>query len=305
MLESLINPEKLDSGEPATLLKLFGVAFAATMVSVAVVAKFFPESTGLLANAFVLIVFLPLLDYVFRRERRKEIYSGNTKPKTLAGFLVRHNILFWTYGVLFLATAFGFATSYVLFYNFSPTLFKEQINVLQQISAVETRPTAGSSIATGRYFAPVFESIGNAAALYAKKDYWSTFSLILKNNLAVLMAAIFLSFLYGVGGMFLILWNASVIGVLLGFKVIEAGKMLAGVLNFVRLLPHGIFEIAAYFIGGISGVIFSMALYEAVRSKENASLLMLDVMLLVIYSLIFLFLGALIEAFLLTGKLPF
>jgi uncharacterized membrane protein SpoIIM required for sporulation len=95
---------------------------------------------------------------------------------------------------------------------------------------------------------------------------------ILSNNFRVLAFCILFSFIYGAGAIFILAWNASVIGVAIGnvvrtgFTVIGSYDKMPPLIIYFNVLPvglsyliHGIPEIMSYFIGALGGGIISSA----------------------------------------------
>jgi len=102
------------------------------------------------------------------------------------------------------------------------------------------------------------------------------FMLYLTNNTQVMVLVFILSTVMGAGAIFILAWNASVIAVYLGLVVqsmtqkFGAAAYLLGVpVGLGSIALHGIPEIAAYFIAGISGGILSVGIIrEKFMSKE-------------------------------------
>ena len=92
----------------------------------------------------------------------------------------------------------------------------------------------------------------------------SLFTLIFFSNLKVLVFCILFAVLYGVGAIFILTWNASVIGTAIGnfirLRLAESSNYFyVASLGLLRYMIHGIPEILAYFIAGLAGGIISMA----------------------------------------------
>ncbi|MFH1056779.1 MAG: stage II sporulation protein M [Candidatus Micrarchaeota archaeon] len=121
------------------------------------------------------------------------------------------------------------------------------------------------------------------------------FQYLLSHNLQVLLLMLLFSVIYGIGALYLLLWNASIIGVVLGERMIQQG--LAGtVVGLLGLIPHGIFEISSYFIGAIAGGILSIAIMKSAYKKPFFKYLVEDVVLLAGMAFLLLLVGAFIEA---------
>lgn len=116
---------------------------------------------------------------------------------------------------------------------------------------------------------------------------------ILTNNLRVLAVTVLFSLLLGLGGIFIIVWNTSVIALAIG-ELIEAVALHSSFLSASLLaasvyLIHGVPELVAYFIAGVAGSMLSVALLKGHLSffsytrlwKEIGQLFLLSVFLLV------------------------
>ncbi|MFH0922436.1 MAG: stage II sporulation protein M [Candidatus Micrarchaeota archaeon] len=136
---------------------------------------------------------------------------------------------------------------------------------------------------------------GYSTAIMGNVFKASAFDNLLFHNLQVLAVMFLFSLLYGIGSIYMLLWNAAVIAVVLGSKVYETG--IQGVaLGFVSLFPHGIFELLAYFVASIAGGLLSVALMRKAFKKPEFSFIAWDVFFLVIIALALVAVGALIES---------
>jgi len=121
----------------------------------------------------------------------------------------------------------------------------------------------------------------------------------------VLLLAVAFSFLYGAGAVFLIGWNASVIGVLIGKDIVQAaaasGSLFSGIAiglyNALGLVPHGLFESLGYFFGAIAGGIIGAALSKKRHLKGEMATVSKDVTFMMVCAIGLLLIGALIEAY--------
>ena len=112
------------------------------------------------------------------------------------------------------------------------------------------------------------------------------------------------SLIYGAGSVFILIWNASIIGVFLGsiarkfvFQEAPQFSIIPGLsYGILGLIPHGTFELISYSTGALAGGILSSAITrEAYKTKEFKPILK-DVIKLVIFAVICLFVGAFIES---------
>ena len=139
----------------------------------------------------------------------------------------------------------------------------------------------------------------------------SAFTTILTNNLRVLSICILFSFLYGVGALFILTWNATVIATAMGAFVREniatisstlgsvsvAKYFHAFSLSMLRYMTHGVFEIMAYFIAALAGGIISVAVIRHVFGSKQFERIVFDVSELLIISVALLLVSAVIEVF--------
>lgn len=113
----------------------------------------------------------------------------------------------------------------------------------------------------------------------------ASFQLILSNNLMVFSAIFLLAMLIGSAGAFILTWNASVLGVFLA-RVAESSPLM--VLGY---LPHSLFEMSGFVIGGIAGSLISAAVYRRHFDRET----WMDYGRLICLGVLCIFIGAFLE----------
>ena len=184
---------------------------------------------------------------------------------------------------------FGITLSFVAWYVFLPSnvidyAFDKQIATIQAINN---------------------QVSGNAY------QQFSAFSKIFFNNIKVLSFAILFALIYGAGAIFILTWNASVIGAAIGNFIRSNLSEYVGILGFdkfasyfnvisvglLRYILHGIPEILAYFYGGLAGGIISVAVIKKHYKDEKFSHILFDVSELLVISLAFLLVAAFIEVY--------
>lgn len=268
-----------------------------------VVATFIFVSFGVLVELFLpirgsIIIFtmVPLIPLVWQllleeeqdEEREVEDFKSNKGQLTsVFGHLLKHHAdIVEVFAFFFLGAALAYTFWFavlpagpfdLLGYSVpgSNELFAEQLKEIELIQA---------SVIQGRVATPMGGVSG------------SLFMFLFTHNLQVLGLMVLFSLVYGIGSIYLLLWNASIIGVVVGKKMQAIGP-LGVVQGFLALLPHGIFELGAYFLASIAGGLFSMELMKnGLRKpvlfrhvfKVSAALLVVSVLLLAV--------GAFIEA---------
>jgi len=265
---------------PAALL-LFAIVITTASMGVSLVT--FPEYASVLSIAFITIGSIPVFFRLFAHEERIEAL----KPKNPATFLGRHFHIIKAFAFFFI----GVVVAYAFWYQNLPLDYKADIFKEQEKNWMRIVSLSGQAQGTG-----IIESC--QTALQEKKFVELAFSCIFANNAIVLAWSLLLSFFYGAGAVFLIAWNASVIGLVIG-KEIEMNGLVSGFLRAVGLLPHGMPEIVSYFIGAIAGGIVSATIAKKSFLKKEFETVALDVLGMVIISYLVLLAAALIEAYLL------
>jgi uncharacterized membrane protein SpoIIM required for sporulation len=276
VLESLIKTKSARK-HPLVMLVL-GIVLAS--IGIILGLNTFPKSASVLSVAFVTIGSVPMLHALFRREEREEA----AKPGPAATFLERHFDIIMVYAWLFV----GLIISYALWYAFMPTALRE--------SAFSEQEETWKSINSLRGNIVQSEAIAPSGASCSSSDLFSlAVECIFFNNAMVLGWAIVFSLVYGAGAVFLIAWNASVIGLVLG-KEILARDIFSASAKAIGLLPHGSLEIVAYFIGAIAGGIISAVVTKSRYKSHELETIVKDALFLVIIAYGVLLAAAIVEA---------
>jgi len=119
------------------------------------------------------------------------------------------------------------------------------------------------------------------------------FSMIFLNNLGVFLLAFLLSLLFGVGAVFVLTWNATILASAIGIVAKELGGIKGLPIGILTFLPHGIFEITAYFIAALAGGILSAALTK--RHPRFLKRIFQDTLWFLFFGIVCLVIGAVIE----------
>jgi uncharacterized membrane protein SpoIIM required for sporulation len=123
------------------------------------------------------------------------------------------------------------------------------------------------------------------------------------------MFAILFSFVFGAGAIFVLAWNASVIGTAIGnfirgnlalyselIGLDKLGKYFHVIsIGLFRYVIHGIPEILAYFVGALAGGIISVAIIKHDFGTEKFEHIVLDSADLLFISIGLLFFAAILE----------
>ncbi|PIN73624.1 hypothetical protein COV20_05365 [Candidatus Woesearchaeota archaeon CG10_big_fil_rev_8_21_14_0_10_45_16] len=273
VLEHIFPEDWLESkGRYAFLL---GVLYS--IIGIVIAWRLFPGDPALVAVAFTSLLLLPELYKIFAVEERLEKAEQKVSMKSLWKDDIS---VVKVYVFLFLGILLTYSVGTILLPDFQTnTLFREQL---------EIRFGQGFS---GNAILGVFD--GNL------------FIDLLSNNFLVMLACFILALLTGDGAIFLITWNASVWGTIFGLTAKSAAIFSGGnpflVFLMVMLIvfPHMITEALAYFLAAISGSVISKdVLLEKFASDRFFEVFGFNLYLL-LFALVFLLLGAAIEAWVL------
>ncbi len=276
VLESLINPFNAEK-HPR---KMFFIGVLYSSLAIFLSTWIFYEQSSLVMVFLTTIACVPLIYNTIKFEEKKDL-SLLPEKAVLKEHLKALSFL----GYIFLGVVISCAFWYLVFpAKTSTNLFKVQIDTITQINSGVT----GFSVQS-----------------------FNLFSKILFNNLKVLIFCILFSFIYGVGAIFILTWNATVIGTAIGntirtelYKISNAAGFdaVAGytkVLSYgiLRYSFHGIPEILAYYFAGLAGGIISIAAIRHDFGTKKYEKIVLDSSVLLIISLGLLIVAAFIEVF--------
>ncbi|MCH8328968.1 MAG: stage II sporulation protein M [Nanoarchaeota archaeon] len=276
VLESLLNPLKAEK-KP---WEMFFIGFAYSSIAILLSLWIFKDQASLVMVFFTVMACLPIVYNTMKLEESKDL--AISKERAL---LKEHNK-----AIVFLMFLFlGITLSFVTWYVFLPS---------ESLNFVFDKQTA------------TIQSINNQVSGQAYQQF-STFSRILLNNIRVLSFAVFFAFIYGAGAIFILTWNASVIGTATGNFIRSNISQYADVIGFekfssyfnvasiglLRYILHGAPEIIAYFYGGLAGGIISVAIIKKHYKDEKFSHILFDVSELLVISMAFLLVAAFIEVY--------
>lgn len=218
------------------------VSFIYTFIAIAVSFRLFPQQSSILSIAFITILFIPLFQRLFLIEEKKEI--GKTKKNIIS----RHTPLIYVFAAFFIGTMLAISAAAV-FLPESSIVFDTQRDTLQRL--------------------------GSATGAATTEGDFSRFFL---NNTQVMILIFIFSILFGSAALFILVWNASVIGVYIGTiveSIANTGVPLGtayiyGVpYSLASIALHGIPEILAYFFAALAGGVLGIGIIrEKWKSKE-------------------------------------
>lgn len=237
------------------------VGFLYSSLSLLLSLLVFPSHASLVMVFLTVMACIPIVYNAIKHEEHEDIVL-----KEEVAVLKEHSKTLGKFLYLFLGFVFAFSLWFIIMPSeLTHVAFESQLDTIQEINSP---------------IDDAYESTLNAKVLQAG---FPTFLSIMMNNSMVLIFCLVFSFIYGLGAIFILAWNASVIGAAIG-SIIRSGLHQVSALvgpekwfasfavvlqGLLRFSIHGIPEITAYFIAGIAGGIISVAaIRHDFRSKQ-------------------------------------
>lgn len=276
VLESLMNPFKAEK-EP---WEMFFIGLLYSSIALFLSAWIFRQQSSLVTIFLTVLAAVPLIYNTIKFEEKKDLFIEGEKK------LLREHLRALSFiSFLFL----GFTISFAFWYVVLPNTLVNDLFSVQTQTIVEI-----NNKVTGNW-----------------QQSLNLLGVIFLNNTKVLIFCLLFAFLYGVGAIFILTWNASVIGVaignfirtginkastLLGFD--KAAKYFHSIsIGLLKYSIHGIPEILAYITAGLAGSIISIAVIRHDFGTKKFENILLDSSSLIIISLCLLILAAILEVF--------
>lgn len=277
VLELLINPGKV--GRRPWEIFFIGIVYSS--VAILLSMYIFKEYIG------IVMVFLTTLASVYLVQKMLQVEEEKDKPiMSELHILKEHGKALSVFMFLFI----GFVVAFSFWNIILPPDLTHQIFGMQE-KTIQCINSAG-----------VEGCVSGAEATFIK---------IFFNNIKVLLFTLMFAFFYGAGAVFILAWNAAVVGTAIGIFVRSSISTIAGSIGvgsvasyfaaystgLLRYMTHGAFEILAYFMAALAGGIISIAVARHdFRSPEFRKVLF-DSVDLIALSLGVLFLAAIIEVY--------
>ncbi|MAG15719.1 hypothetical protein CMO88_01515 [Candidatus Woesearchaeota archaeon] len=277
VLELLISPVKAER-KP---WELFFIGLVYSSISIILSMYIFKDFVG------IVMVFLTTLAVVYLVQRMLRIEEGKDQPiRSELNILKDHGKALSVFMFLF----FGFVVSFSFWYIVLPIDLSHQIFGIQEktIQCINSAGVEGCVSGTGAAFSKIFF-----------------------NNIKVLLFTLTFAFFYGAGAVFILAWNAAVVGTAVGIFVRNSISTTASSLGIssvatyfgvystgiLRYMTHGTFEILAYFMAALAGGIISIAVIKHDFKSQEFRKVLFDSVDIIVLSLGLLFLAAIIEVF--------
>ncbi|MBW2968197.1 stage II sporulation protein M [Candidatus Woesearchaeota archaeon] len=261
--------------------ELFLIGLVYSTLAIILSMWIFSAYTSIVIVALTALMSAPIIHHIIQYEEKKdEMIEGERQ------LLKEHSKAVSVFAYLFL----GFVATYVLWFVLMPpeagqSMFKVQLDTITEINLAPSETATGNAISQTQSISHIF-----------------------LNNTKILIFCVLFSFFYGAGAIFILVWNASVIGTAIGLflrhnimSVLHLGAgyyptfILKGLAKY--LFIHGIPEVLAYFIGSLAGGIISVAVIRHEYRSKAFKRTLLDSADLIMISLLILFVAALLEVF--------
>jgi len=262
MLDLLFNPQKAER-HPLEIV-IIGIFYSSLSILLGLwVFK---------SQASLAIIFLTTLSCVYvvqgaiKMEEKKE---KNYEQETW--LLKQHKPII----ILILALFIGFTISATLWTLFLPAKTSAIVFELQATSIYQIQSITGN-------------------AIYPENPLIQ----IIKNNLNIILVSTIIALFFGAGAIYILAWNASVMGFAIGSIARESFGLLALPITFTKYFLHGIPEIIAYIIASIAGAILYFAFIKGdLTNKNKNKRILVDVAMLLLISIILIVISAFIEVY--------
>ena len=270
MLESLINPAKLEKGP----WKMFFIGILYASLSLLLVKWFFSNDavlynfSGIIVVTFCVMFSLPFMYYLIKIEEKED--------EETTGFLSVwkiHSDAIYAFVWLFFGFIVAFSFWYIILQD--QTLFNAQMQTYCMINSPDSIENCVQNYA--------FDKIGPTGAATKSARLLS----IISNNVYVMIFTLIFSLIFGAGAIFILAWNASVISTAIGiFTQYRISEIPFGI---ARYMIHGLPEVAAYFITALAGGIFGVGIirngfanYKFLHVLENVVILLFMAIILIV-----------------------
>jgi uncharacterized membrane protein SpoIIM required for sporulation len=236
--------------------KMIILGFVYSSIAAGLAYLIFPREAGAVMLVLTIAAFMPLMLNLMKIEELKEETSR---------FLIKEH---WPALRLFVFLFLGMVLAYVTLFIALPT------NITNSLFGMQIDTITSRGVEMGAVLS--LDNLGG----------------ILLNNFKVLIVGLLLALVFGAGAIFILDWNATILGVLIG----GALKHNFGI-GFAQYLIHGVPEIFAYFVAGLAGGIISVAIARHKIGTKQFNNVLKDSAGLIVLSVVILIIAALLEVF--------
>ena len=265
VFEYLINPQRAEK-KP---WQLFFMGLFYPSLAILLSLWVFKSYISINMIALTTMAALPLIYNSIKDEEQKDFIFKNERLR-----LRSHSKVLSYYLFLFL----GMVVAFALWYAYTPPDLTYDIFNAQEATITDINAPVGYAISASEYMGTVFF-----------------------HNSKVLLFCLIFSLFFGAGAIYILTYNASVIGTAVGMFMkqnIGAAHSLTGLsYGLLRYLPHGVLEITGFFLGGLAGGIVSIAIIHHDFQSDKFKIVLKDSLHLIFLAFVFLFLAAMTEVY--------
>jgi uncharacterized membrane protein SpoIIM required for sporulation len=284
VLESLIGERNIRKNPILILI----ITFVVSVGSIIAASIIFPSHASVLSVAFITIGLVPLVHNILAKEE----YEEALQRKSSTTFFARHFNLIMIYVWIFVGIILAFSVMYIAAPQESRAdMFQEQLNAFCVIAGDDACSGGLPQSISGKATSIAFNECANPAT----KNVLSCSFYIFENNFRVLLAVLFFSLLYGAGAIFIIAWNASIIGMFFGEMILVGAHVKWIGLLQGMLIGHGPPELLSYVFGALAGAILSAMISRGQFLRHEFSTIIKDVAFLALLAFFSVIYGAIVE----------
>ena len=262
MIDLLFNPARA-CRHP---FEIFLIATFYSSLSIVIGLWIFKDSTSLAIIFLTTLSCLYVVQGAIKMEEKKEKNWESEK-----WLLKEHKQI----TILILALFMGFTFSFALWEFFLPQSTSAVVFDMQNTNVDQIKLITGKAI-----------------------DVTSTFSTIFNNNIKIILICLVFALFYGAGAIYVIAWNASVMGFVIGTVARETFGLIALPIAFAKYFLHGIPEMLAYILASIAGGILYFAFIKGdLTNKDKIKRIIIDTVSLILIAMLLLFFSAILEVY--------
>jgi uncharacterized membrane protein SpoIIM required for sporulation len=286
IIEAFLNPQNVNKEK--NIFFIIGLVYTSIAILLSIIV--FKHQASMVMVFFTVMAIMPYIFNSIKHEENEDLVLKEEKS-----MLTEHAKTLYKFMLVFCGVVVAFVIWFVVL---PPDTVHEIFSVqLQTINSINSEP---ETTPTGNFF--------STAYFVSNLDI---FQQIVMNNLVVLFFCLIFSFLYGFGAIFILTWNASVIGAAIGTNIDKGLESAAALLGFdkiamyfnvisyglLRYAFHGIPEILAYFVAGLAGGIISVAAIKHDFRSKKYSKIIIDSADLVMIAIFLIFLSGFVEVY--------
>jgi uncharacterized membrane protein SpoIIM required for sporulation len=210
----------------------------------------------------ITIGILPIISKLLRHEEKMD--EKCMKALYKQSFFNRHRPIIEDFFAFFMGVAVATSVAFIFLPEpIATSLLHEQIIELQAIRGAVTTP--------------------------------GLFEIIVLNNLKIMVFCFLLSFFYATGAMIILIWNATILGLVVGQMAKQSLGLVGIPIIMAGFMPHGIFEFLAYFAAAIAGGILSIAISRHKVGTPEFDFVFRDALKMMLFAILVVFIGGVIE----------